>query len=237
MVAFLASFTALASRLFDASRPLWGSLPAWTQTLLPALVPAVTALAQHSSATCEHGSPPHIIAMGREVLGGRIHCDPFTSEHFNEAVGASYIFTAEDSALDPARRWIFRGEPVFRTFYINPPSGLVKEAWRFATARWLEGSAVFWVGFSLEQMLYLQKLGLFYLGFHRCIPPSRLNFVRVVEPSRQRALFDVDDEDQPVALEAADSPTHGNFLALMPSDLGQVERFNVEARALGAEAF
>jgi hypothetical protein len=46
IVAFLASFTALASRLFEASRPIWGRLPAWTQTLLPALVPAVAALAQ-----------------------------------------------------------------------------------------------------------------------------------------------------------------------------------------------
>ncbi len=45
-VAFLAAFVALASRLFVASRPFWSRLPAWAQTLLPVLVPTLTAAAQ-----------------------------------------------------------------------------------------------------------------------------------------------------------------------------------------------
>jgi len=45
-VAFLAAFIALASRLFVASRPFWSRCPAWAQTLLPVLVPTLTAAAQ-----------------------------------------------------------------------------------------------------------------------------------------------------------------------------------------------
>jgi len=45
-VAFLAAFIALASRLFVASRPFWSRFPAWAQTLLPVLVPTLTAAAQ-----------------------------------------------------------------------------------------------------------------------------------------------------------------------------------------------
>lgn len=46
VVAFLAAFIALASRLFVASRPFWSRFPAWAQTLLPVLVPTLTAAAQ-----------------------------------------------------------------------------------------------------------------------------------------------------------------------------------------------
>jgi hypothetical protein len=46
VVATLAAFIALASRLFVASRPFWSRFPAWAQTLLPVLVPTLTATAQ-----------------------------------------------------------------------------------------------------------------------------------------------------------------------------------------------
>jgi len=46
IVAFLASFCALASRLFVASRPFWSRLPAFYQAFLPALVPALATLTQ-----------------------------------------------------------------------------------------------------------------------------------------------------------------------------------------------
>jgi hypothetical protein len=46
VVAFLGAFVALASRLFVASRPFWSRLPAFYQTFLPALVPALATFAQ-----------------------------------------------------------------------------------------------------------------------------------------------------------------------------------------------
>lgn len=46
VVAFLGAFVALASRLFVASRPFWSRLPAFYQTFLPALVPALAVFAQ-----------------------------------------------------------------------------------------------------------------------------------------------------------------------------------------------
>lgn len=45
-VAFLITFVAQASRLLDASRPVWSKLPAWAQVVLPPLVPALVAFAQ-----------------------------------------------------------------------------------------------------------------------------------------------------------------------------------------------
>ncbi len=45
-IAFLVAFAAQASRLLVASRSFWSRLPAWTQTLLPVLVPTLATLAQ-----------------------------------------------------------------------------------------------------------------------------------------------------------------------------------------------
>lgn len=46
VVATLTAFIALTSRLFIASRPFWSRFPAWAQTLLPVLVPTLTATIQ-----------------------------------------------------------------------------------------------------------------------------------------------------------------------------------------------
>jgi len=45
-VAFLIAFIAQFSRLFVASRPFWGRLPAWVQTVLPPMIPTLAALSQ-----------------------------------------------------------------------------------------------------------------------------------------------------------------------------------------------
>ena len=195
----------------------------------------MTALAQHSAATFEWGSPHDVVAMARHVLG-RIECDPCTSEYWNNhVVKADAIYTEADSSLGRRRRhWTSDGVPVWRTFYINPPGGLVHEFFRFATERWLEGSAVFWTGFSLEQVVYLQRMGFFFHGFRRVVPPRRLAFMRGVADRPQRSLFGEMPMDAPFQV---DDPTHGNYLLLMPSEQEQIERFEGACALMPGEVF
>jgi len=58
-------------------------------------------------------TPPHIVEAAREVLGGRIDFDPFSSEAANAVVKASLFLTKEDDALD------FPWSP--GTCFVNPP--------------------------------------------------------------------------------------------------------------------
>jgi hypothetical protein len=180
----------------------------------------VTVLAQHSTATPEHGTPREIVEMARYVLG-EIEADACSSRYWNtHSVRAGIHFDADNSPLDAAP-WTIppHSRPAYDTWLVNPPGGLVKEFWRFATARYREGSAVFWVGFSLEQLVYLQKEGALFPGFRRCIPPRRLAFLRKV------------DGLPPVP---GKSPTHGNWLCLMPNDAKQIARFEEASLSLGA---
>lgn len=174
----------------------------------------MTALAQHGKATVEHGTPSAIVEAARRVLGV-IHVDPFSNAYWNEVVKAEMFYTAEDSALGNERGW-----DQGLNWFVNPPGGLVKEAWDFALARHREEhAAVFWVGFNLDQFSYLGSRGLHDPRFRRAVPPKRIAFLQRVEGG------------PPVA---AMSPTRNNYLLLMPKDPWQVERFDHEMRELGA---
>jgi len=226
-------------------------------------------LAQHSAGTVEHGTPHEIVAMAREVFCGEgIDCDPFTNAYWNRyVIGARFYVDQEANALSPRWTWtrtVLAGHrdemtlPKHATYFINCPGGLVKEAWQFAQARWLEGSAVFWVGFNIEQLSYLQTLGAMFHGFRRIIPPRRLSFLRrpgdVANDLRRRSAeaqtakkadalirqlerfveAHPDPNGPPVV---GSSPTHSNFLLLMPSEIHQVRRFESAAKQMHAEVF
>lgn len=216
-------------------------------------------LAQHAATTVEHGTPHEVVALARHVFGPiGIECDPFSSPYWNSMViKAEVFFDEEDDALDPGRPWT-SGDPDFDTFFINPPGGLVKQAWRFAWERWLEGSAVFWLGFNLEQLAYLQGVGAMFRGFSRFIPPRRLAFLRrpgdVANELSARLLEAPTDEKARAIQRQLElllrahpdpngppirgmSPTHSNVLLLMPSEQDQVERFEGAAKLLPAEVF
>lgn len=168
------------------------------------------AKAQHSKATVEWGTPAHIVELARDVMGG-IDCDPCSSFYWNAVVRATAFWNEEGRqgvASVDEKRWL-----------INPPGGLVKEFWQSAINRWNEGSAVFWIGFSLNQMTYLGKRGLFAPQFIRCVPSQRLRYLTKVEGG------------PPVP---GDAPPHGSYLALMPNSAEQAERFRVLAGAIGA---
>lgn len=229
----------------------------------------VAVLAQHSAATVEHGTPHEVVALARHVFGeDGIDCDPFSNAYWNRHVVKARSYCDEAfNALDPKHPWtrtVLAGAadetrlPSRLTFFVNCPGGLVKESWAFCCDRWLEGSAVFWTGFNIEQLAYLQTMGAMFRGFRRVIPPRRLAFLRrpgdVFEDFNRRikdapttekreALFSLrdrfhaqhpDPNGPPVR---GMSPTHSNFLLLMPSELDQVERFEGAARLMNVEAF
>jgi hypothetical protein len=221
----------------------------------------VAVLAQHSAATVEHGTPHEVVALARHVFGPLgIQCDPFSSPYWNgHVIKADLFYTEGQDALSvPERHWVCAPDPLHATYFINAPGGLVKEAWAFARARWLEGAAVFWVGFNIEQLSYLQGVGAMYRGFQRVIPPRRLAFLRrpgdVAADLRRRAAEAPTAEKADALIRQLErfvevhrdpngppvrglSPTHSNFLLLMPSELDQVERFEGAARLMNAEAF
>lgn len=213
-------------------------------------------LAQHSTATVEHGTPHEVVALARHALGvAEIHGDPCSSPYWNENVIRARNFWTERTSL------LRYGSVRFGaglTWFINPPGGLVREFWQFACDRYEEGSAVFWVGFALEQLTYLQMRGALFPGFRRLLPPRRLAFLRrpgdvfedynrrikeATSTAKREALFAQRDrfyarhQDPNGPPVKGASPTHPNYLLLMPSEIDQVERFEGAARLMNAEAF
>ncbi len=145
--------------------------------------------AQHLAKTCEWGTPRFIVDSAHVVMGG-IDLDPASSAYHNQTVEAKAYFTKEDDGLK--QRWHGR-------VFLNPPgdrSGqLVKEFWAKLMWEYLHQrvTEAIWVGFSLEQLVSLQKLeGVQHpLKFPTCIPRSRLKFG------------------------GKGSPTHGNYVTYL----------------------
>jgi hypothetical protein len=109
------------------------------------------ALAQHSRAFDGWETPPEIVAVARALLGEFL--DPCTYAH--NPTGARIWFTREDDALS---RDEWPDLPVF----CNPPGGLVRQFWRRCVAHAYDARPVFWVGFNLNQLAYLDPSPLYY---------------------------------------------------------------------------
>jgi hypothetical protein len=188
---------------------------------------AARAIPMHGKASVEWGTPVEIVEFARHVLGGVIELDPCSSAYWNEYSVKAKSFTNYLPTLDAMS---IGADFQPSTMLINPPGGMVKEVWAWAHKAWSQyGWSIFWVGFSLEQLLYLQKQGVMGGAIKRCIPPKRLRFLKP------------DPNGGPPR--PGGSPTHGCYLALMPSILDpvvseeQVSRFYAGAKKLGAEVF
>ncbi len=152
-------------------------------------------LAFHSSKTSEHGTPAEVIAAAKAVMG-EIDLDPASNHFHNERVGALRYYCLSDRGQD--REWHGR-------VLVNPPGDrrgqLVKEFWAKLVWEYYHRrvTEAIWVGFSLEQLVSLQRLeGVRHpMQWPTCIPSRRLRF-------------------------GGDSPTHGNYITYLGPN---VERF------------
>jgi ParB family chromosome partitioning protein len=152
-------------------------------------------LAQHSSRSNEHYTPPEICDLAREVLGGSIDLDPASCAQANTLVRAARYYTAEDNGL--ALPWT-------GTVFLNPPGneieipgqGRVSQAalwWVHLVTRYQRGDvkAAVFVIFNLELLRHTQAWPVPQpLDYTTCLPRDRLYFYRpgddgVPQPSTQ----------------------------------------------------
>ncbi len=164
-------------------------------------------IAQHSSVTNEHFTPPDIVERARALLGG-FDLDPASCEEANKTIGASRIYTIEDDGL--SKDWSGR-------VFLNPPGGKLKKVddrwitvpkgpgksslwvwWQHLAEQWKAGrvSSAFFVGFQLEIMRTSQA-GIPVQSFQRCYPKERIAF-RGKQPTHPNVLVylpGVDDAD------------------------------------------
>ena len=170
--------------------------------------------AQHSQASCEHGTPREIVELARHALGG-IDLDVCTSEYWNRySVQAADFYDRRRNGLDPRNPWAGR-------VFCNPPGAddkaksrnLVGPFWARMVTAWRAGQidGAVWIGYSLEQLVKLQGSSWSPLRCLVLVPRDRLEFLQP-RPGLP-----------PVP---GGSPTHGNFVALLSS-----WRFDAIARA------
>lgn len=201
---------------------------------------------QLSAATDEHGSPILVVEMGRIVLGG-IEFDPMTSDYWNfHTVKASRYHTERDDCF----KHVWRA----RTMIANPAGTVKVEGeprgpsvprlcWEKTIAHYTRGEvdSVFWVGYSLEQLPQFQDSPMHPLQFVTNVPASRLRFLRRPHvswcpaltapkpPPRKKGEPKPEDpckcgRQSMAPPEVGESPTHGNYLTLLPSRTNPAER-------------
>lgn len=163
---------------------------------------------QHSAVTADWGTPRAVVELARSALGA-IDLDPATSAYwsFHTVRPTIYFDEHSDGLKQP-----WRGRVL-----INPPGTIAgqraafergsvpRKFWEKLISHYIAGdvdSAV-WVGFSMEQLVLLQGSPMHPLQFVTLIPCERLSF-----------LMRGAGNGPPVE---GSSPTHGNFLTLLPS--------------------
>jgi len=146
--------------------------------------------AKHSKATVNWGTPADIVERSRRALGGRIELDPMSSPEFNKFVGAERIYTKDDDGL----KKVWRAE----TLFINPPGGLVVQAWEKLAYSIGDFRRAIWIGFSVEQLCLLANHMPNPLYYPTLICRKRISFIR-------------DDG-------YTGSPSHGNYISAIGVD-------------------
>lgn len=160
----------------------------------------MTKLAQHSKESVRWGTPKAIVDIAKSVFDVAQFClDPGSEPEFNLIVGAKKIFTEADNGLE--QDW-----GPYRNIFVNPPGGLVKEFWEKSVETFRNNNtiAIFWVGFSLNQLATLQDCTKNPLDYYTLILRNRLKFVRPADQSCD-ALGEM----------KKDAPSHNNYITLI----------------------
>ncbi len=188
--------------------------------------------AQHSAESAEHGTPSELVALATRTMGW-IDLDPASTPEWNELVDAKRIFTKETNGLtspwwygapDPATLRVER-EPCpnpgwkFRVF-LNPPGSkdgsLVARFWQTLALHYALSyvSSAVWVGFSVEQLSRLQRVGAesHPLEHTTLIPRERVPY-----------------RNTPTTV--GEQPSHASYVTLLSDDPIEIETF----AALGSE--
>lgn len=189
-------------------------------------------------ALCEsplHGTGPEFVGLEHEVIGDVPDLDPFSSARFNVYVRARRIITEEQDAW--ATRWHPEAPPPHRlltdaarpaapsseVWHINPPGDRsgenVARAW-CAVAEYHRRRcfrAAWWVGFNLEQLSRLQRVGA------RSHPLQHATLV----PQKRYGYRNHD------TLKIAHGTNHASFLTLITRDETLIRRFAAIGSELG----
>lgn len=168
---------------------------------------------RHSADHADWYTPADIVERARRVMG-HIWLDPFSHPEANKTVMADVFYTEKDDGL--AQSWVKpRSTPFNPTdaerVFINPPGGLVNDAWLKLMDEW--PFEWLWVGFSLEQLQTLQSAiqGQPHpLDFNYCIPARRIPYVENAAKRRKRKAKAVKDGK---TFRDVSAPSHASYIA------------------------
>lgn len=190
---------------------------------------------QHSCATPEHGTEERMVKLARTVVGV-FNIDPASSAKWNRVIGAERFIDKKQNGLRTP--WM-RGAPAPHKLagitvrhragdrgrcvaIVNPPGDpkgeLVAGFWCALSAYFELGwlSSAIWIGFSLEQLARLQRVGApsHPLNYPTLIPSRRLHY------SKQPGV-------------AGKQPTHASFVTLLSRSRQEVSAFSQLSADIG----
>lgn len=174
----------------------------------------------HSHDSPEWYTPTSVIERARRTMGA-IDLDPFSHAEANLLVKACNYYTVQTNGLK---------QPWQGATFVNPPGGLVCEAWVKLLAE--SPPEWFWVGFSVEQLQSLQSAGAgrdfaHPLDFPVCIPSRRIAYVENVAKRRARVKKLLAQGKAP---NRQSSPSHSSYLVYGGK---RTQQFRVEFESLG----
>lgn len=162
---------------------------------------------QHSMADDDHGTPTGYIELARYALGA-IDLDPMSSGYWNHwSVKATRFYDEHANGTI---------QPLYGRMILNPAGGdtivdgkvrsIPRTMWERTIQHYRDGrvhSTVF-IGYSLEQLVQLQNSPMHPLQFLTLVPAERLEFLKRPPKGGGPPL-------------KGKSPTHGNFITLLPT--------------------
>lgn len=172
---------------------------------------------QHSAKTTDWGTNRKVLDVVRYVLGG-IDLDPFSSSYWNHyTVKASRFYDRRQNGLK---------QPWSGRVLLNPPGtddadraavgafdrrSVPRQCWERAIEDYRYGriDCLMYIGFSLEQLTLLQGSMM-----------HPLQFVSLIPCERQPFLAKCPRNGPPIE---GGSPTHGNFITLLPGMRSRTE--------------